>query len=468
MSKNPVQALLLSPKLSMQALLEVIESGASETAILTVKSANRLLTLIKEDIDTTQDATKAARILHAFKENKGAIKQLTEVRSHLPFIIDKILSVAVTGCPNAEAMLTVVYDFLLENVPLKSALCMSVHGYIIGVLDRNELPPNVLVQALEILVMTVTHHPDNRATFVRYMKHSSIGNIFKLVYTTGEPMAQLYGAEFLWRVGVSMKISEAERSSLFGNHVKALYSISPAKFREGIINFVAEINEERDDQNAIKFSYITNVLVGKNEYNDDGRCIILVGVDKIALWLGQTLISLSRNDIFGINSTHERFAIKLAQEFDTLVDNFSSSTDKIIQFTVRDENKLQVLQQRFPFGNFSMPECKKQIPATPKIKKKEQQDLPKRASTPKIKKAPNPPSILLKKKEKVKPPPPPPPPEFESDDDNYESFNLEESEDLPNFQQPYSSSSSSSPSASKRKYNRTSLQTAPPPPENNK
>jgi len=365
MSEKHSLQTIINNKTTISSIIQALDGTKCDTMIMTKRTSLRLLTMLKEEADKTDNFDNIARILNFFSTNQSAIKQMSEVRTHLPFLIDKLIQKAVIQ-PGKPEYMKIVKHYLSENPILKTSLCFSIQEYILKAIDSHILPSSLIKDSLEVLVSSITHHPDNRIFFIKHTQPETLNNIFKIIFSAGDPMTQLFGSEFLWRIAVPMKSQKPEMiQQIFGDIGNNLTEITASDFRSGIINFVIALNSKRTDPDVVVCSSISKLYVGDKAYSEGS--IILAGTNCILLWSGTDMIAIPKREISAIWHDGSNFTIKLTDDFDTLTQDFSN--EKFISFFAEGSEALsKVCEIRFPNGDpLKTPFLKKPISQTPQV-----------------------------------------------------------------------------------------------------
>ncbi|OHT16437.1 hypothetical protein TRFO_02696 [Tritrichomonas foetus] len=438
---SALNEVLSKAKCTIDAVIEAINTENIAEARMNQKSAKKFLSLLKAEADLPNGIPKVSDILSSVSKNMLMVNQLVNSGPILSSILDKLLSTAISsrkGDIYDQKSLTIIFDLINQSDKLKSQLCMSIHEYILTAIEQGSLQQPIISKSMELLVSAVTHHQENRTFFIKNTSKGKIAAVFNLTKNTGNPMVQIFSIEFLWRVAIPMRLSIDEKEAIFGQYSQMLYSIGADSFREGILNFVEELNKDRRDPQQILQMKIKNLMIGNNPTT--GTHNIYFGSDSILLWVTKNtkfakyhadveLVTLKRNDVSGIGILNNTWCIGITSEFDTLTD-FFEQTERLVTFQPINENKslFNIVVQRF--GKINVPkiptarpfiaekirqtpciqvrngsdqqQCVKRKAATPKtpmVKEKNETPKPKKESSQKQKKSVQQPKTPVKQKE---------------------------------------------------------------------
>ncbi|KAK8866698.1 hypothetical protein M9Y10_009665 [Tritrichomonas musculus] len=349
-------------KCDIDTIIEALnaETNALELRI-TQKAGKRLISILKEEIDQSNGFQKVLKVLSTLSRNDIVVNQMVNSGPDLSSICDKMLSKAISskkGDVFDQKSLIIFFDLINQSDKLKSQLCMSIQEYILTSIEQKTIQNSILPKSMEILVSAVTHHQENRTFFIKNTSKEKISAVFKLTKSTGNTMVQIFSVEFLWRVAIPMRMSNEERNKIFGKYAQKLFTIRADSFREGILDFVETINQDRNDSQRILHVKIRDLMIGNAPIS--GTHNLYFGSDSILLWVTKNsnfaqyrnnieLITLRNSDISGVGVVNgNTWCIGITQDFDTLPDFFETS-HKTIFFQVIDENKaiMTIAQQRF-------------------------------------------------------------------------------------------------------------------------
>lgn len=405
---------LKQSKCDISAVIDALNEEPNISGLrITQKGSKRLISLIKEETDKPNGLQKVLNVLSIVSQNDIIVNQIVNAGPDLSSICDKLLSKSISskkGDIFDQKSLIIIFDLINQSDKLKSQLCMSIQEYILTSIEQKTIQNSILPKSMEILVSCVTHHQENRTFFIKNTSKEKIAAVFKLTKSTGNTMVQIFSVEFLWRVAIPMRMSIEERNKIFGKYAQQLYAIKAESFREGILNFVENINLDRTDSQRILHIKIKNLMIGSTLI--PGTHNLYFGADSILLWINKNvkisqikrnieLVTLRKSDISGIGiseSNNNNWCIGITQDFDTLPDFFDVSQRSMF-FTVIDDYKiaLQIAQQRFGKIRFlRMPKPRpltlEKQPLTPNIQSKapinsDAQRTKKKSMTPKTAKS---------------------------------------------------------------------------------
>jgi hypothetical protein len=298
-------------KATIDSVLECLPLPAGRQERLSAKAGQKLLAILSVEAKTVNGLKKATDVLGMISSNAALVNQLANDGRSLPAILERMVATAIastTGTVTDQKMIVVVFDLIGASDKVKAQLCMTIHEYALAAIEHGSLHPAIESKVLELLVSVVTHHQENRVFFVKNTSKERVRAVMAFLTQTGNPMAQIFAVEFLWRIALPMSLSAEEKRDLFGAMADHLFTIGTQNFRAGILNFVEVVNTSRGG--AILQFRVRELVIG--EIGVSLQHTVYVGTDTILVWMnreaelsegkneGLELISLSRHDIMGV------------------------------------------------------------------------------------------------------------------------------------------------------------------------
>ena len=370
----------------------------------------KILSLISAT-KTDQELIKLTEMLLLLSKSEPIVNQLVSANDRvLSATLDRMLCYALNESRDtivSQEMIIVVFDMIGVSDKLKSRLGFTIHEYVLSALEKGKLGSELVSKSMELLVSAVTHHPENRTKFVKNTSKERIKRVFDFLFETGNPMAEIFAVEFLWRVAVPMRLSANDKQKIFGPMAEDLYSITAESFRDGILKFVHKVNDSRKDDNRVLQFQVTNLMIGN--ISSDGEHTAYAGADTILFWVTKSafqdikpdieLVSINKNEIDGIGVCEGKWVLRMTETFDTLP-TFFEEASKMIVFTPLCDDKeciLGCIQNRFNSIEVNeLPKARQEtsskkkntgttIAQTPKLQPKTPKHCPKtKASTPRV------------------------------------------------------------------------------------
>ena len=359
MSSETLSALLSRGKATVEGIVEFLVTHDPPGAI-TKQAAARLLSIIGS-AKSGQELAALSKMLLLLSKSEPVVNQLVAGSDRaLSATLDRMLSYALNESRDmvaSQEMIVVVFDMIGISDKLKSQLGFTIHEYVLGALEKGKLGSDLVSKSMELLVSAVTHHPENRTKYVKNTSKERIKKVFDFLFQTGNPMAEIFAVEFLWRVAVPMRLNANDKQFIFGPMADDLYSITAEAFRDGILNFVQKVNRSRTDENRVIQFQVKDLMIG--DVLSTGEHTAYVGNDTILFWIKKSafhgmkpdieLVSISKHETEGVGQSMDKWVVKMTDHFDTLPSFFEEASKMIVFKPLCDDKEtiFTVMRQRF-------------------------------------------------------------------------------------------------------------------------